>query len=538
MSSTRAATPPPQDPTAKSPAAAQPAARPLRTAGPLLVGIVVVVAAVFCYADVLVTLSKQLYTNDVHSHGLLIPWISLYLVWARRDRLVRVGFAPAYLGGSLTLLGGIGLLLAGRLVGVVGIQEISLIVTLAGLVLLMCGRRVLRLLWFPIAYLLLMLPTWDFATEQLHYPFQQLTATLGTWLLVGLGVPVYRQDVFLQLPNITLEVAKVCSGVNYLIAVIAIGIPVAYTSFPDLSRRLFLVLFATTIAVLGNPVRVAVIGFLAYHGLSENVHGPWHILQGLSVAMVGYVALFVGVWLLSKLPIGPRWTVAKPPPSDGVSEVPTVATGRAWPRGRVGAAAACVLVAAGTLDPYPGMAARPMASWNPQLPLRIGAWDGHNNRGPVPVGPRTVLHSGEISRTYVSPFGGSVQLYMGRYAHVEPTVRSFRFWGDDLAQRSRQITIDVPGLRSVGVNRASISAGSLETIVVYWYDLNGRIVAGRHSAKLYHAWQLLTVSGRPPLVVALASPPRPAGDRDLGTRELTSFAAELLAVLSSPSGGS
>jgi len=502
------------------------------------VGLVLVAAAAFCYADVLVTLSKQLYTNDVYSYGLLIPWISLYLVWTRRDRLVRAGFAPAYLGGSLVLLGGIGLLMAGRFVGIVGIQEISLIVTLAGLVLLMCGRRVLRLLWFPIAYLLLMLPTWDFATEQLHYPFQQLTATLGTWLLVGLGVPVHRQDVFLQLPNITLEVAKVCSGVNYLIAVVAIGIPVAYTSFPDLPRRLFLVLFATTIAVLGNPVRVAVIGFLAYHGLSENVHGPWHILQGLSVAMVGYAALFVGAWLLSKLPIGPRRTVARPPPSDGASEVPAVATGRAWPRGRVGAAAACVLVAAGTLDPFPEMACRSMTSWNPQLPLRIGAWEGHNNPRPEPVVARTVIHSGEISRTYVSPSGGSLQLYMGRYAHVEPAVRSFTFWGDDLAQRSRQITIDVPGRRPVGVSRASISAGSLQTIVVYWYDLNGRIVAGRHPAKLYHAWQLLTASGRPPLVVALASPPRTAADRDLGARELTSFAAELLALLPSLPGGS
>jgi exosortase/archaeosortase family protein len=381
-----------------------------------------------------------------------------------------------------------------------------------------------------------MIPVWDFATERLHYPFQQFAAATSAWLLNGLSVPVYRQDVYVHLPNITLEVAKVCSGVNYLIAVIAIGIVVAYTSFPDLARRLALVLFATTVAILGNPVRVVVIGYLAYHGLSRNIHGPWHVLQGMTVAMAGYCALFVGASLLSRVPV--RHPVAAPRPRDSAATPSARSLGLPprWPGLRLALVAGSLLVAGGLLSPYSVLDTDVTSPERLTLPMRIGGWDGRDANGWAQIDHPVEVRPGEICRTYVSPAGGRVEVYLGRYAHPQSPAGSFIFWGDQIEWQARRVVIDVPVRGPVGVNHAVIPADRLETDVLYWYDLDGRMVASRFVAKLYHAWHVLTSLGRPPRVVALALLRRRGAAGEPEATELRAFAAQVAALLSASPG--
>ena len=196
--------------------------------------------------------------------------------------------------------------------GSASIQVFSLIIAITGMVLLILGKGFLKVLSFPIAYLLFTVPFWDNLTKRLDLPFQNFTALISIHLMQFIGMPAYRQSLYIELPNVTLEVAKECSGTNNLIAIIAIAIPLAYLNLRSWPRRLLLICGGVVITILMNGLRVALIGFFAYHGFSKVLHGPYHIFQSMSVSIIGFILLFAGVWILAK---GDKSAVVQPAPS-------------------------------------------------------------------------------------------------------------------------------------------------------------------------------------------------------------------------------
>ena len=255
---------------------------------------------IFCYVQVFADMAHQWWSLSFYSYAFLIPVISAYLVWVRRDKLFGVKPLPHYMGGAVLLASGLLALIIGQAGGVQALQQISLMLTLPGIVLFLFGKAVLKVLWPPIAFLWFMIPIWEIITNPLHFPFQTLSANLGVMLLRTVGISVYQDGVFIHLPNITLEVAQSCSGVNYLIAVLATSIPLATIFLKKVWRQIVLVSLAVAIAALANSLRVAAIGFLAYYDLSDDLHGPYHSLHGVLVSVVGYLAIFGGLWVLSR----------------------------------------------------------------------------------------------------------------------------------------------------------------------------------------------------------------------------------------------
>jgi len=254
------------------------------------------------YTPVFAILVRSWWGSDIYRHGFLVPFISLFLVWRMRARLAQLPPAPSYaFGVPLVLLAGL-MLFVGKLGAVIAVlQELSLLVMIAGLVLLLLGPLYLKALALPILYLLFMIPLLADHTDWVHWPFQLLAANVGVWLLQSVGIPALREAQFIALPRITLEVAEACSGIRLMISVIAIGIPLAYVTQRTWPRRVILVACAVVIGILANSFRVAAIGVWAYFG-GEVLKGPFHVLQAMFAAWVGYVALFVGAWLLAREP--------------------------------------------------------------------------------------------------------------------------------------------------------------------------------------------------------------------------------------------
>ena len=99
--------------------------------------------------------------------------------------------------------------------------SVALIVGLVAALLLVEGWPRTRALWAPLAYLWLLVPVWDAFTEPMHEPFQQASAAMGVALLHLTGIPALRDGTFISMPNLQIEVARACSGINYLVAVLA-----------------------------------------------------------------------------------------------------------------------------------------------------------------------------------------------------------------------------------------------------------------------------------------------------------------------------
>ncbi|MGI0016476.1 MAG: exosortase, partial [Nitrososphaera sp.] len=230
----------------------------------------------------------------------LIPPISLYLVWLKRQQLAQLPIKPTRVWGLGIEVLAAALLVLGRISGVFVLEQFSLIAMILGLVLLLFGKAFLKTLSLPLAYLLLMMPVTEDLVAPLHWPLQLLTAQMAGTLLQGLGIATLVESQYITLPHIVLVVGKVCSGANYLVSIVAIGLPLAYLALRNRWSRIALVCVGIAIGVVANWARIALIGAWSYWG-GQVLHGPFHIFQGLFVAWIGFLGLFAGAWALSKL---------------------------------------------------------------------------------------------------------------------------------------------------------------------------------------------------------------------------------------------
>src|SRR4030095_9618541 len=137
------------------------------------------VAFMLCYGGVLWNLSSFWAANSVYSYGFAVPLISGYIVCSRWSHVKMARFAPDYVWGPAFIVGGISILCVGRLGALASLEGISLIPVLAGLVLLLAGRQTLRAVWFPLTYLLLMLPVWSYLFNSLQTPSQEFSAAIA-----------------------------------------------------------------------------------------------------------------------------------------------------------------------------------------------------------------------------------------------------------------------------------------------------------------------------------------------------------------------
>jgi exosortase len=195
------------------------------------------------------------------------------------------------------------MLMTGNIGGVLIFQELSLIIMIPGLILMLFGTRYLMVLVLPLAYLILMVPILDEVIDRVHWPFQIFSARMGSTILRIFDIPFFLRSNYFELPSMTLEVAEECSGVRYLMSIIAIGIPLAYFTQRGWLRKVALVIIAVITAILTNGVRVTLIVIWAYYYGAKDIHGPFHMFQGLFVSIVGFVFLFVWAWLLPKIRI-------------------------------------------------------------------------------------------------------------------------------------------------------------------------------------------------------------------------------------------
>lgn len=431
---------------------------------------------IFCFGKLFFALITAWLNNAVFSHGFFVSAISLYLVWRRKEDLKQISICPNIIVGLFVLIAGVFLYVAGHIGGVFFAEELSLIITLTGMVMFVLGNKFLKVLLFPILYLVFMLTSWGILTERLHMPFQIFSSYIGTSLLYTIGIPAYRESIFIELPNIKLEVAKVCSGVNYLVAVAAIGIPLAYMTIRSWPRRFILVLSSLFMAMLANGFRVALIGTLAYYNMSGDMHGPYHTLHAMIVSIAGYAVLFIGAWLLSE----------KAGPFDGKPDNNTPAI--IVPEGKLKKStvvvAAGVLLLAGTyINFHSSTAVKPKVDLK-YFPGHIGEWTiaaANSSRTFA-----NIKIDEEFSNTYVKPDGAEAELSIGYFEYQGYGKKLINSLTENLHNAAIKINIDTAD-GPIEVNRTIEG----KRVILFFYDMNGRILADKYMVKAYTALDAL-----------------------------------------------
>ena len=253
---------------------------------------IVAVAAfvILVYNETLVALWRTWATNPNYSHGYLIPPVVAFLLWRDRRR-----YLAARERGSLFGLVLIGFALLGHIVsiraGVFMTQGYSLILLLFGLSLFFYGRRATRTVWFPLGYLVLMLPMPPYLMNVIAFRLKVFAARAGSGIAVKLGIPLARSGMTIHIPAGSLRIADPCSGLRSLIALVALGALFAYLSRGKTWKRLVLFASAVPLAVFANVVRIAVLCVVANIWGIDAALGFFHDFSGLLLFMIAFVGL-------------------------------------------------------------------------------------------------------------------------------------------------------------------------------------------------------------------------------------------------------
>lgn len=259
-------------------------------------------AVVWLYRDVVPGLVRQWASDGDYSHGFFVVPLAAFFAWERRDALRRAKPRPSALGLVL-LAGSLACYIAGLLGSELFLTRISLVGVGAGLVLFIAGTAHVRILAFPLLFLLLMVPLPEILFSRITFPLQMVASQLGEVVIAASGIPVLREGNILNLPGRALEVAEACSGIRSLITLLMLAIVLGYFTERRTFLRIAIVIAAVPIAVLANAIRVAGTGLVSYWVSPAAADGFFHSFSGWIVFIVAFLGLLAFQRLMNL-----RWT--------------------------------------------------------------------------------------------------------------------------------------------------------------------------------------------------------------------------------------
>lgn len=250
-------------------------------------------AAAWLYGPVLIKMVRTWVTDPTYSHGFFVLAIAVALIWRRRREFSAAPREPAAAG--LVVVGfGLLLFVLGTLAAELFTIRVSLIVELAGTILYAEGRSRLRIVAFPLAFLLLMIPLPAIVFDRIAVSLQLIASSWGERLLQTAAIPVLRDGNVLTLTNATLEVNDACSGIRSVFALLGVALLLGQITRAPRWRQATVALLAIPLAVLLNAVRIAFTGCAVSYFGPAAARGLFHEASGVLV----FIVALGGLWTL------------------------------------------------------------------------------------------------------------------------------------------------------------------------------------------------------------------------------------------------
>ena len=227
-----------------------------------------------------------LWSTDSQGHGPIVLAISVWLLWRRLPDLMASPAAPAPRSGwtlfVLTLL----LYALGRSQDILLFEVGSLVPMLAAVMLILRGGAALRLLLFPLFFMLFMVPLPAPVVDALTQPMKLAVSYVAESLLYTAGYPISRSGVILQIGPYQLLVADACAGLQTLFTLEALGL--LYLNLirhESMARNVTLATLIVPISFTANVIRVVVLTLITYHFGDEAGQGFLHGFAGMVLFM-------------------------------------------------------------------------------------------------------------------------------------------------------------------------------------------------------------------------------------------------------------
>ncbi|MFK4708599.1 exosortase B [Roseateles asaccharophilus] len=235
------------------------------------------------YVPTLVKLFRTIWSSDEQGHGPIVLAIAVWLMWRVRAQVNDIAAStPASISAWVLILLAIFSYAIGGAMDVLLLEVGSVIPLLAGLVLLVRGPRQLKSMWFPLLFMIFLVPLPGVVVDALTQPMKLGVSVVAEHVLYWLNYPISRSGVILQVGPYQLLVADACAGLHTLFTLEALGLLylnlVRHTST---LRNVALAILIVPISFTANVIRVIALTLITYHFGDEAGQGFLHGFAGM-----------------------------------------------------------------------------------------------------------------------------------------------------------------------------------------------------------------------------------------------------------------
>lgn len=456
----------------------------------------------------------QWWNSSTYNHILLVPAIFAWLVWLRAEQLAH--FKPRPWRWGLAFLGGAVLLwVLGAFAELNLLRQAGAAAMLPSSALLLLGPRIFAALLFPFAYLAFLVPFGD----ELVPPLQSITAVITIWLVEASGVPAVINGVFIDTPAGLFEVAEACSGVKFLIAMIALGALVGNVCFKSWRRRIGFFALCLVVPILANGVRAWGTIFAAQHVGIEKAAGIDHLIYG-----------WIFFALVIALVMAMAWRFFDRAIDDPMIDAEAIATSPLLDRlekpglPEWGALAGTLLLVSGGIG-WAAAAAALSAPMPAQIDLPgVPGWQRVDYAPQAPWQPLAGGADHRLLGRYQDSAGNQVDVFYALYASQGAGKEAGGFGQGALTPNSAwSWTSSGPAVPSAKSDRL-MAGGKIERLALTWYRCGDMLSGSNARLKLANIGDRLLLRARPTAMLIISAEQRPGFD---AVKALSAFQAAI-----------
>jgi exosortase D (VPLPA-CTERM-specific) len=442
------------------------------------------ILAVLAYWNGLAEAVFRWSNQEEYSHGFLIPLVSLYILWEKKD-LIKHAAGPPMMIGVFVILIAISIFIIGEISALFLLIQYSFVLLLIGLSLTTVGKAT-KYTAAPILLLLFAIPLPYVIEVLLTAKLQLISSWLGVSFIRLFNIPVFLEGNVIDLGVYQLQVVEACSGLRYLFPLMSLGFIAAYFYQASFWKRALVFLATIPVTILMNSFRIGAIGVLVDNWGISMAEGFLHDFEGWIIFMACAAILIILIWGLEKLTNkgGSLATVF------GVVAVPESVKNTSYDSTKASSLStiiviillAITIVLTQFLDKrtenYPGHVSFV------NFPMKLNNWEGTHDKLEQRVVEKLAM-TDYLMANYRNEKQQLVNLYVAYYESQRKGA----------SPHSPRVCIpgggwkitDLKRITAGGhpINRVLIKKGEQRQLVYYWFQGHGRIVANEYINKWY-----------------------------------------------------
>lgn len=248
------------------------------------------------YHSTFVWLYERYTSSDTYySHGFLVPFITVYLIWLKKEELKK--YTPEYnLWGLVIIIFSLILHFLSTLAEVFFVSGFSLYFLCFGITLYLFGEKITKTIFFPLFFLIFMFPLPLVIINAISFPMKMFATKSSVFVMKEiLSLPVRNEGFHIFFPNASLVLDNPCSGLRSLITLMALGSVFAYFLKLNIFKKILFFLISIPLAIIMNIVRTILlcVGVYIYGG--HLAKGFYHDFSGYFVFGLSFIILY-SIW--------------------------------------------------------------------------------------------------------------------------------------------------------------------------------------------------------------------------------------------------